>query len=483
MPAPSPKTGGAQSSSGGARDPSGAAARSPRKPSAKVSSEGSHRHEALRSLEEAERLTRDGSTEQLLEFQLVRAQVQALLALEQRLGGETGSAGDVEVAGLSVAAGEAATGKVAAAKAATGRAAGAKAGIAEPTTAKSAAAKPATGKPATAKSAAAKPATGKPATAKAAPAKPATGRAATGKAAAAKAAAGKAAATKGASAKPAPAKPGPSPRRSRSASKPPAKRADAPESDTQAPPNGAAGPDQLKPFAELTTDRTVAAALDLGSSSSTVLVAFAGLPGHGAPPFEFFDVAHDLEVKKAYLRDLDHAWYHAGVRGFADSPNALVDKLREILKAADANRVVFVGSSAGGWAALMFGALLDVDLVLAFSPQTTLDEQELGGANDTRWDRWLSRARRQNLLLEDRLDLRQVLESNPPSEGRRRVIHYASTHELDRFHAERLAELPGIELVGHDEEQARGGMIRYLGMSERLGPILADAVADQPKDG
>ena len=40
-----------------------------------------------------------------------------------------------------------------------------------------------------------------------------------------------------------------------------------------------------------------------------------------------------------------------------------------ILDEQDVERLVMIGSSAGGYAALAFGALLQADLVLSFSPR------------------------------------------------------------------------------------------------------------------
>jgi hypothetical protein len=240
-------------------------------------------------------------------------------------------------------------------------------------------------------------------------------------------------------------------------------------------------PERIRKFVELTNNRRIGAAFDLESPSSTLLVAFGGMPGHmGMPPFEFFNISQDLEVKKAYLRDLDRAWYHAGIRGLGDSPEQVAEKLRAVIADAGSSKVVFAGNSAGGWAALLFGALVDVDLVLAFSPQTTLLEADLRRINDQRWDRFLRGARRYDLLRDDLLDLRPVLEAHPPAENARWAIHYASMYELDAFHAERLGDVPGVELDGHAGQRGGHGLIRALRDQGKLREILADAVAERP---
>ncbi len=238
----------------------------------------------------------------------------------------------------------------------------------------------------------------------------------------------------------------------------------------------------VRRFVDLTNDPSVGAAFDLESPSTTLLVAFGGMPGHmGMAPFEFFTISSDLGVKKAYLRDLEHAWYHAGVRAFGDDVEAVAEKLRSVVSVVAPRRVVFAGNSAGGWAALLFGALVGANLVLAFSPQTLLVASELAAAGDDRWDALIEQSGDARLWDERYVDLRPILAAHPPPPGGAREIHYDASFDLDAFHAERLADLPGVTVHGHP--RGRHGLIRYLRATGALAEILRDAVAETGTPG
>ena len=50
--------------------------------------------------------------------------------------------------------------------------------------------------------------------------------------------------------------------------------------------------------------------------------------------------------------------------------------MNELICESNAKKVVFLGNSAGGYAAILFGVLLQVDSVYAFSPPTLLRKKD-----------------------------------------------------------------------------------------------------------
>jgi hypothetical protein len=73
--------------------------------------------------------------------------------------------------------------------------------------------------------------------------------------------------------------------------------------------------------------------------------------------------------KHIFLRDIRKQWYLGGVNEYLDTPS----KLLEFLKSETSGyRVITVGSSAGGYAALLFGSLLKCESVYAFNAQLNL---------------------------------------------------------------------------------------------------------------
>ena len=75
--------------------------------------------------------------------------------------------------------------------------------------------------------------------------------------------------------------------------------------------------------------------------------------------------------KHIFVRDLQKQWYIGGINSRMNNP----DKLLDFLKTETEGYLVYtVGSSAGGYAALLYGSLLNVKRVYAFNAQLNLFE-------------------------------------------------------------------------------------------------------------
>lgn len=211
---------------------------------------------------------------------------------------------------------------------------------------------------------------------------------------------------------------------------------------------------------------------DLSGPSSVLAVAFGGMlmKMDGIPPFEFFRILGSVApVKKLFLRDHSQAYYHCGVRGLGDDITGVEGGIRGVINQAGASRVVMMGGSGGGYAALLFGRLLGVDEVHAFAPTTFLTAELRKRCGDDRfqgrWDALMSSGRYQPQYG----DLRELFRCTP-DHGTRFVIHYCSTYDLDVFHAEWLAEQSGVELRGYAEGDHR--VVKRLRETGELEEIL-----------
>ena len=113
-------------------------------------------------------------------------------------------------------------------------------------------------------------------------------------------------------------------------------------------------------------------------SSATLIVSFSGQGlGFGTlPRFEFVNFLnkHYPDTNKHFYLDKHSGWYHQGIDGISSNVDETLAYLRKEI--APYKRVVFLGSSAGGYAAILFGSLLHVDIVIAFKPQTYLTSSE-----------------------------------------------------------------------------------------------------------
>jgi hypothetical protein len=207
------------------------------------------------------------------------------------------------------------------------------------------------------------------------------------------------------------------------------------------------------------------------AGADTLIVAFAGIGPRDRPPsFSFLNAIGELTASKIFVRDPHRAWYHHGVPGLGDSIDAVASALKDLARASGARRIVTVGTSVGGYAALVFGRLLDAEAVLAFSPPTFLG--------------WSMRLRYRNArYLRDRLrlslsgrldhrytDLRRLLRT-PGRSPLAAQAHYAALDRIDAGYARRIRDVAGITLVPHP--CAGHDLVRRLRETGELPSLLA----------
>ncbi|GAB5554774.1 MAG: hypothetical protein Sapg2KO_43650 [Saprospiraceae bacterium] len=106
----------------------------------------------------------------------------------------------------------------------------------------------------------------------------------------------------------------------------------------------------------------------------TLIISFGGLDSvlAGTPPFEFLKTLNTIipTCDKYFIIDKHQLWYHKGINEMAVDIPTTKDFLAKLI--APYEKVLFIGNSAGAYAAILFGSLLNIDLVLAFVPQTYL---------------------------------------------------------------------------------------------------------------
>jgi len=75
--------------------------------------------------------------------------------------------------------------------------------------------------------------------------------------------------------------------------------------------------------------------------------------------------------KVIFLRDVQKQWYLEGINSRLDTPAKVLDMLREETKG---HQISCVGSSAGGYAAMLYGNKLAAERIISYSGQVSLDD-------------------------------------------------------------------------------------------------------------
>lgn len=121
----------------------------------------------------------------------------------------------------------------------------------------------------------------------------------------------------------------------------------------------------------------------LDGDAATLVIAFASI-GHDTtrpPSPEFVRSATGHSRPALFVMDASRSWGHTA--GFAEVLGQGVDAIRQ---RQPVTRIVTLGQSMGAYCALRAATVLPVDAVLAFGPQSRLDDPD-----DPRWRDWTSR--------------------------------------------------------------------------------------------
>ena len=185
----------------------------------------------------------------------------------------------------------------------------------------------------------------------------------------------------------------------------------------------------------------------------------------GMAPKQFFNAFKKHRCEIFFFKDFRQCWYQQGLLGLSKDIASTAAYLRT-LTAGDDRPVSMLGASSGGFAALLFGAMLGAHKVVAFSPQTLItnrvfhrfktEDSQIGEvAFNSRY-----------------ADVKTVLEDHP-LRGRADIF-FSRRAPFDASEANRLEGLPGVNLQplewnGHNT----AALLRNQG---RLDGIIQDLV-------
>lgn len=176
--------------------------------------------------------------------------------------------------------------------------------------------------------------------------------------------------------------------------------------------------------------------------------------------YHFLDLVSNLPGKKLFMRDLQDAWYNKGLPGLTKNVEQTAAYLKTIIAQQDLEKVVFIGASSGGYAALLYGYLLQIDEIHAFGAQTKIpnDDQDVKLLADVK---------------STYFDLAQTFKSQLVTNNCH--LYFDNKFPPDLNHAYRLAHHSQIHLHGYD-----AGVGHKIGMwlkhQKLLKPIILETL-------
>lgn len=222
----------------------------------------------------------------------------------------------------------------------------------------------------------------------------------------------------------------------------------------------------------LPLEKENAVLIDFDSPSDILMVTFGGMAkGVHIPVFEFFDLLSKYNLKKCFIRDFAKSMYQRGLKDISHNVETTAAFLQEIIDQQQPKKVVFIGTSAGGTASILFGKLLNVTQVIAIAPITFCDSENRARYDEDRHEEEIGDINRDESLDKQYFDLQNVMQRQPDDTVI--DIYYCINHALDKIHAERMGHYDNVNLFAY--EQGGHGIIRHLYLDGTLERIIKQA--------
>ncbi len=200
-----------------------------------------------------------------------------------------------------------------------------------------------------------------------------------------------------------------------------------------------------------------------------LLVSFGGISqGLGIPVFEFFNSISDIQCDKIYFRDYNQAWYQKGVDSEFNHLDDIIKYLKIKITNNNYDKVCFLGNSMGGYAAILFGSILNIDTVISFAPQTFINRFNRRLYSDKRWSLQINEIYTFKNKRKEYFDLKKHLKNNL---DRTQInIYYSPKHKLDKKHAERLKKEKNVIL--HPIEEGGHFIVKHMRNNGELKSLI-----------
>jgi hypothetical protein len=131
--------------------------------------------------------------------------------------------------------------------------------------------------------------------------------------------------------------------------------------------------------------------VDFQEEGAPLVITFGFYDPNTSAKFGFYGRLKKLEklsgkkLNKILVRDPKHKWFHRGVKGLGDDVMEVTYSLNDIIEKLAPSKIFTLGQSMGGYAAIVFGALLQVDKILSFGSLSCFDSAKFEFMRDYRW--------------------------------------------------------------------------------------------------
>ena len=111
--------------------------------------------------------------------------------------------------------------------------------------------------------------------------------------------------------------------------------------------------------------------------SNILYLSFGNFNKNYKSQFDFYEVLNTIKCHKFFVRDFSNTWYFNGLQGISNNLETTLNFIKNGIKKSNANNIRVIGQGNGGFAALLFGTLLNANKIMVYNPVTYINPDVL----------------------------------------------------------------------------------------------------------
>ena len=174
------------------------------------------------------------------------------------------------------------------------------------------------------------------------------------------------------------------------------------------------------------------------NNSDILLISFSsmGRKDRGpTPSFNFYQLLkNDKSFDKLFIREINPSYFLCGLKNSTKNLQETIDLIKKLTSVKNYRKKVSIGSSSGGFAAILYGQLLNFSKVIAFNPQTVLSIEKETVVKDNYFQvdlcKSLRNRNKSDNFYQNCLNLKNLIPFNSKVD-----IHFSGLSIIDKSYA------------------------------------------------
>ena len=185
---------------------------------------------------------------------------------------------------------------------------------------------------------------------------------------------------------------------------------------------------------------------DYDKPSNKLVIFFSNI-GEWSTISDISNIYSNNNCNKLFVND-KHLWYLKGFPQCSNNIQNTLEYLKTKINESKCNEIIMVGYGSGGFGAILYGSLLNIQNIVVYNPYTYLDDKTRQKYNDNRWDDYGGLKYLQENIDNKYMNLKYIPKSNSKI-----IVLYSRNNIIDVSHYYNLKCNENLNVYGYGLNQ------------------------------